>query len=175
MFLRMINHSLVDSNMFLRSIFLSIDFFMHESESLSIFSSFLLLIYFFLSKPPCIKVIFNFLLFANQDFRCSDYTILTFFDDFDRRIRYLCRMINTINIHNISQENVSCLNTTLVVLMLANRKNQLAKYLKAIKIKSTEVISNDFGSTNNQTHDAVLNFRCVNCCVSANFVSNTKV
>lgn len=31
------------------------------------------------------------------------------------------------------QENVSCLNTTLVFLMFANRKNQLQKYLQALK------------------------------------------
>ena len=31
------------------------------------------------------------------------------------------------------QENVSCLNTTLVFLMFANRKNNLQKYLQALK------------------------------------------
>ena len=40
--------------------------------------------------------------------------------------------------HNLSQENVSCLNTTLVVLMLANKKNELPRYLDAIKRKSNE-------------------------------------
>jgi Trpc4-associated protein len=49
-------------------------------------------------------------------------------------------MINTINIHNLSQENVSCLNTTLVLLMLANRSNQLPKYLRSIKSKSIEML-----------------------------------
>ena len=49
-------------------------------------------------------------------------------------------MINTINIQNLSQENVSCLNTTLVLLMLANRRNQLPKYLRSIKSKSIEML-----------------------------------
>ena len=49
-------------------------------------------------------------------------------------------MINTINIHNLSQENVSCLNTTLVLLMLANRRNQLPQFLHAIKAKSIELL-----------------------------------
>ena len=49
-------------------------------------------------------------------------------------------MINIININNLSQENVSCLNTTLIVLMLANRKKILPKYLLAIKAKSIEML-----------------------------------
>lgn len=52
---------------------------------------------------------------------------------------------------NLSQENVSCLNTTLVVLMLANKKDQLPKYLKAIKIRSAENI--------NSTLDCLANFK----------------
>ena len=31
------------------------------------------------------------------------------------------------------QENVSCLNTTLVFLMFANKKNQLPRYLQALR------------------------------------------
>jgi len=104
MFLRMINHSLVDSNMFLRSIFLSIDFF--ESEA------------------------------SNLIFKMDDYPLLVHFYDFEKRIKYICRMINIINVQNLSQENVSCLNTTIVVLMLANKKDQMAKYLNAINSKS---------------------------------------
>lgn len=48
-------------------------------------------------------------------------------------------MINTINIHNLSQENVSCLNTALIILMLANRRSQMPKYLQAIRSKSNEM------------------------------------
>jgi Trpc4-associated protein len=74
----------------------------------------------------------------NEDFELNENVILSHFDDFDRRIRCICKMINIINMQNLSQENVSCLNTTLVVLMLANKKDQLPKYLKGIKMKSIE-------------------------------------
>lgn len=48
--------------------------------------------------------------------------------------------MNIINIHNLSQENVSCLNTALIILMLANKHATLPKYLNAIKVKSNELI-----------------------------------
>jgi len=58
-------------------------------------------------------------------------------------------MISIININNLSQENVSCLNTTLIVLMLANRKKTLPKYLLAIKAKSIEMLmANDLYRVN---------------------------
>ena len=66
----------------------------------------------------------------------DDYPLLVHFYDFEKRIKYICRMINIINVQNLSQENVSCLNTTIVVLMLANKKDQMAKYLNAINSKS---------------------------------------
>ncbi len=51
--------------------------------------------------------------------------------------------------NNLSQENISCLNTTLIVLMLANRKSQLPKYLRAIKNKSVEMsLANDILNVN---------------------------
>ena len=65
--------------------------------------------------------------------------LLSYFNSFDRRIALLCKMITIINIHNLSQENVSCLNTTLVLLMLANRRKKLASYLSAIKAKSMQM------------------------------------
>lgn len=103
--------------------------------------------------------IFSFYFFLKIDFQLADNAILTYFDDFDRRIRYVCRMINTINIHNLSQENISCLNTTLVVLMLANKKDQLPKYLKAIKAKSIEmVITNELNNLN-AIQDPFCNFK----------------
>lgn len=107
MFMRLINQSLVDSNMFLRSIFLSIEFFENNHASLE-------------SEIG-----------LNQ--------ILTYFNSFERRINLLCKMINTINLHNLSQENVSCLNTTLVLLMLANRQNKMPQYLAAIQQKTAQI------------------------------------
>lgn len=107
MLMRMIDQSLVDSNMFLRAIFLSIEFFERNAHE--------------------IKTKYA----SNQT--------LAYFSSFDRQISLLCKMITTINLTNLSQENISCLNTTLVLLMLANRKKKLPQYLKAIQQKSQQI------------------------------------
>lgn len=61
-------------------------------------------------------------------------------------------MMNIININNLSQENISCLNTTLIVLMIANRRNLLPKYLRAIKSKSIEMmLASDFIHVNRES------------------------
>lgn len=130
MLLRMINQSLVDSNMFLRSIFLSIEFFENNQSVLNL--------------------------------KISSNKLLSYFDSFERRIALLCRMINTINIHNLSQENVSCLNTTLVLLMLANRRNSLPKYLKSIKSKSIEMLLTGDLNTFNPLNANTSQFRASN-------------
>jgi Trpc4-associated protein len=61
-------------------------------------------------------------------------------------------MMNIVTTNNLSQDNISCLNTSLIVLMLANMKNQLPKYLKAIRKKSDEMTlaSNDSITANRQ-------------------------
>lgn len=107
MLMRMIDQSLVDSNMFLRAIFLSIEFFEKNAREIE-------------TKHTC-------------------HQAIAYFSSFDRQISLLCKMITTINLHNLSQENVSCLNTALVLLMLANRKKKLPQYLKAIQQKSQQI------------------------------------
>lgn len=114
----MINQSLIDSNMFLRSIFLSIDFIEQNADLLN--------------------------------FKISSNKVLNYFDLFERRILFLSRMMSIINVLNLSQENISCLNTTLIVLMIAHKRQLLSKYLKALKSKSLEMmLSNDFMQVNN--------------------------
>lgn len=116
----MINQSLIDSNMFLRSIFLSIDFIEQNVEVL------------------------NFKIASNK--------VLNYFDLFERRILFLSRMMGIINVLNLSQENISCLNTTLIVLMIAHKRQLLPKYLKALKSKSLEsMLSNDFIHVNSDS------------------------
>lgn len=67
-------------------------------------------------------------------------------------------MMNTINIHNLSQENVSCLNTALIILMLSNRHKNLPKYLKAIRIKSNEMmLSSDLNHINEEQNNIIFN------------------
>jgi Trpc4-associated protein len=48
-------------------------------------------------------------------------------------------MINSININNLSQENVSCLNTALSILMIANDHDSLPYYLEIIQRKSLDM------------------------------------
>ena len=120
-----------------------VDFFQNESSQLSKRYN------IFKSKT---KIYFQFFL----DFEYDDNKILSYFDDFDKRIHCVCRMINTINMQNLSQENVSCLNTTLIVLMLANKRDQLPKYLKAIKIKSLENSANSILDPLNNFKDLLL-------------------
>jgi Trpc4-associated protein len=140
----MINQSLIDSNMFLRSIFLSIDFFENNSHTL--------------------------------EYTCDKNKILSHFNLFDRRVLFLCRMISIININNLSQENVSCLNTTLIVLMLANRKRILPKYLLAIKAKSIEMLmSNDVFRGNGSSSNSSSSSSNVTSSASSSSTSPTAV
>ena len=77
---------------------------------------------------------------------------------FDRQIAFLCRMMNIVTINNLSQENISCLNTTLIVLMLANKKSQLPKYLRAIKVKSVEMsLASEIMNVNNTSQTETQN------------------
>ncbi len=126
MLIRMVNQSLVDSNMFLRSIFLSIEFFENNAETL-------------------------------DQAAAASNQILAHFSSFDRRVNLLCKMINIINLHNLSQENVSCLNTALVLLMLANRRQKLPQYLKAIQMRSIQLQTG--GVSSDESVDLLANFK----------------
>ena len=59
--------------------------------------------------------------------------LLSFIADFDMQITLLVSLVKIINVANLTQENVSCLNTTLVFLMFANQKADLPKYLRGIE------------------------------------------
>ncbi|KAI6074144.1 Short transient receptor potential channel 4-associated protein isoform X2 [Aix galericulata] len=49
------------------------------------------------------------------------------------RMSFLFRLINIIHVQTLTQENVSCLNTSLVILMLARRKEKLPFYLRTLQ------------------------------------------
>ncbi|MEE6507918.1 hypothetical protein FKM82_017604 [Ascaphus truei] len=49
------------------------------------------------------------------------------------RMSFLFRLINIIHVQTLTQENVSCLNTSLVLLMLARRRDRLPCYLQTIR------------------------------------------
>ncbi|KAG9330187.1 hypothetical protein JZ751_026991 [Albula glossodonta] len=98
-FLTQINSSLVDSNMLVRCIVLSLDRFQGQMEDIRV-----------------VEVM-------------SECCLLSYMSRMENRLSFLFRLINIIN------ENVSCLNTSLVVLMLARRKGKLPCYLSALRTK----------------------------------------
>ncbi|KAL7985473.1 hypothetical protein Chor_004043 [Crotalus horridus] len=97
-----INSSLVDSNMLVRCITLSLDRFESQSD---------------------IKV-------AEV---LSECCLLSYMSQMSMRMSFLFRLINIIHVQTLTQENVSCLNTSLVILMLARRKDKLPFYLRTLQ------------------------------------------
>lgn len=101
--LQLVNGFLVDSNMFVRSLVLS-------QEHLS----------------------------ASDDYEAREYAerssyVLTHIGDQRNRIRYLKKLVSLVSISNLTQENVSCVNTALVLLIFAQQRGQLVTYLHALR------------------------------------------
>uniref|UniRef100_A0A674EEV6 Transient receptor potential cation channel, subfamily C, member 4 associated protein b n=1 Tax=Salmo trutta TaxID=8032 RepID=A0A674EEV6_SALTR len=105
MFMTQINSSLVDSNMLVRCIILSLDRFESQIEDVSV-----------------VEVL-------------SECSLLSYMARVENRQAFLFRLVNIINVQILTQENVSCLNTSLVVLMLARRRDKLAFCLNALREK----------------------------------------
>ncbi|CAH1779910.1 unnamed protein product [Owenia fusiformis] len=99
-FISIMNRSLVDSNMFLRALILSLDDFTNKTKG--------------------------------QEYKSDDNRLLKHISNFGQQMMYLHKLINIINVQNLTQENVSCLNTSLVFLMFSNKENKMPKYLKAL-------------------------------------------
>lgn len=108
-FINTVNRNLVDSNMFIRSLVLSLEHLMNE------------------------EVVF-------MDYAKKENKLLMYIGDFNRQLDYLYKLIKIINVQNLTQENVSCLNTTLVFLMFANRKNALPRYLQALRDEKEDMM-----------------------------------
>ncbi|XP_067904849.1 short transient receptor potential channel 4-associated protein-like isoform X1 [Heterodontus francisci] len=104
-FLNQINSSLVDSNMLVRCIVLSLDRFESQTDAVKV-----------------AEVI-------------SQCCLLSYMSRVENRLSFLFRLINIIQVQTLTQENVSCLNTSLVILMLARRKGKLPFYLNALREK----------------------------------------
>jgi len=100
------NRSLVDSNMFVRALILSLEHFDKHADDIM----------------------------PGYDF--TKTRLLAHIADFQNQIDVLANLIKLINVENLTQENVSCLNTTLVFLMFANQKSFLPKYLTAMQALS---------------------------------------
>ncbi|VDI28622.1 Trpc4-associated protein [Mytilus galloprovincialis] len=104
-----VNRNLVDSNMFIRSLILSLEHLTND-------------------ESPC------------RDYAKKENKLLMYIGDFNKQLDYLYKLIKIINVQNLTQENVSCLNTTLVFLMFANRKNQLPRYLQALRDEKEDMM-----------------------------------
>ncbi|XP_053552807.1 short transient receptor potential channel 4-associated protein [Bombina bombina] len=102
-FLNQINSSLVDSNMLVRCIALSLDRFESLSDDIKV-----------------AEVL-------------SECRLLSYMTQVSARMSFLFRLINIIHVQTLTQENVSCLNTSLVILILARRKGRLPCYLHTIR------------------------------------------
>lgn len=95
----MIEFNLVDSNMFVRCIILSLHFFSKNQ------------IYTFYNK------------------KC---TLLHHYTLFETRIDSICSLVSNLDVKKLTQENISCLNTTLTYLLIAYVNDEIPKYMSAI-------------------------------------------
>ena len=55
-----------------------------------------------------------------------------FFRDFDKHVGYVIKLIGLVNVNLLTQENVSCLNTSLVILMINRKRGRLEDIIRAI-------------------------------------------
>ncbi|XP_014671156.1 PREDICTED: short transient receptor potential channel 4-associated protein-like isoform X2 [Priapulus caudatus] len=99
----MIERNLVDSNMFIRSLILSLEHLQTEMSTE-----------------------YNFL-FQEEN------RLLEYICNFKQQVSFLQRLITIINVKSLTQENVSCLNTALVFLMFAHKNGKMNSYLAALK------------------------------------------
>lgn len=113
-FILTVNRNLVDSNMFLRSLILSLEHFSEDEQY--------------------------------DDFRKYN-RLLVYIADFKQQLEYLRKLINIISVQNLTQENVSCLNTTLVFLMFANQKDSLPKYLRALQDEKDDLLDSNMSGS----------------------------
>ncbi|GIX93541.1 hypothetical protein CEXT_265851 [Caerostris extrusa] len=98
--------SLVDSNMFIRNLILSYELFVCSGDS-------------------------DLKVFAEE---CCN--ILSHVGKLKTRLYYLQKLLSLINIHNLTQENVSCLNTALVILISSFKKGELPQYLHFLSLST---------------------------------------
>ncbi|XP_077982757.1 short transient receptor potential channel 4-associated protein-like [Glandiceps talaboti] len=101
-FMKLIQDNIVDSNMFIRCLILSLEHFENEQTE-------------------------------HKEYALTKCQLLQFIHDKKVRFSFLFKLINIIKVESLTQENVSCLNTTLVFLMFAKQKGVLADYLQALR------------------------------------------
>nr|XP_026695649.1 short transient receptor potential channel 4-associated protein-like isoform X1 [Ciona intestinalis] len=58
--------------------------------------------------------------------------LLEYYTNHKRRIQVIARLVTLLDVSTLSQETVSCLNTSLLLLIMAHRNNRLASYLQCL-------------------------------------------
>ncbi|XP_033101532.1 short transient receptor potential channel 4-associated protein-like [Anneissia japonica] len=101
-FMSMVNNNLVDSNMFIRCLLLTLEKIEREDVQY-------------------------------LEFALTKSRLLMHIHDRKTRVGFLQRLINIIHVEILTQENVSCLNTTIILLMFAHRSGELATYLGMLR------------------------------------------
>ncbi|XP_072013310.1 short transient receptor potential channel 4-associated protein-like [Amphiura filiformis] len=101
-FLNLINDNMVDSNMFVRCLILTLNHFEHN-------------------EPET---------YANT---VNVYRLLQFISNKEKRLKFLIKLISIIQVEILTQENVSCLNTSIIFLMFADSKLELPEYLSELR------------------------------------------
>ncbi|XP_042147958.1 short transient receptor potential channel 4-associated protein isoform X3 [Ixodes scapularis] len=110
--LQLVNGYLVDSNMFVRSLVLSQEHLSSSSDK------------------------------ETRDYAERRSCVLSHIAEPRTRLRYLRKLVSLVNVSSLTQENVSCVNTALVLLMFAEQRGQLGDYLAALGAPSGGLLPN---------------------------------
>ncbi|CAN8017405.1 unnamed protein product [Ixodes persulcatus] len=110
--LQLVNGYLVDSNMFVRSLVLSQEHLSSSSDK------------------------------ETRDYAERRSCVLSHIAEPRTRLRYLRKLVSLVNVSSLTQENVSCVNTALVLLMFAEQRGQLSDYLAALGAPSGGLLPN---------------------------------
>merc|ERR1719193_2500614 len=58
--------------------------------------------------------------------------LMKHFREFDKHVKFVVHLVSILKVTDLTQENVSCLNTSLVILMLARRDERLPRLLSCL-------------------------------------------
>lgn len=101
-FMNIVLSNIVDSNMFIRCMVLSLEHFEREQRE-------------------------------NFEWLIQNCMLMKYIRKKDSRLKFLFKLISVVNVEILTQENVSCLNTTIIFLMFAERKGELSMYLHDLR------------------------------------------
>ncbi|XP_030830959.1 short transient receptor potential channel 4-associated protein [Strongylocentrotus purpuratus] len=101
-FIELVHTHIVDSNMFVRCLALTIEHFEKEQPE-------------------------------NYEWGIQSCRLLQYISKRENRLTFLFKLINIIHVEILTQENVSCLNTTVIFLMFADRIGELSRYLTDLR------------------------------------------